>query len=73
MKQRFHGSQKVETTTCLSTDKWIKKIRSGSSHCGTVELVVSLECWDTDLIPAPAQWVKDPMLLQLWLRSDPLA
>ena len=39
--------------------------------------VVSWEHWDTGVIPGPAQWVKDPTLLQLWLRlwlwlrSDP--
>ena len=26
-------------------------------------------CWDLGSIPSPAQWVKDPVLLQLWLRS----
>ena len=49
----------------------------GSSHCGTTELAASMEPWDTSSIPGPAQWVKDPALLQLWLRlglwlgSDP--
>ena len=38
---------------------------------------VSWEHWDEGLIPSPAQWVRDPALLQvqlrlqLWLRSDP--
>ena len=39
--------------------------------------MVSWECWDTGLIPGPAQWVKDLSLPQPWLRfqlqlgSDP--
>ena len=28
----------------------------------------SWECWDAGLIPGPAQWFKDPVLTQLWLR-----
>ena len=38
-----------------------------------------LRAWDAGLIPSPAQWVKEPVLLQLqcmlklWLRSDPWA
>ena len=49
----------------------------GSSCCGAVGLAASWEHWDKDLIPLPAQWVKDPALLQLrlrlqqWLESDP--
>ena len=31
----------------------------------------SLQRWDTGLIPSLAQWVKDPALLQQWLRYDP--
>ena len=27
------------------------------------------ERWDVSSIPGPAQWVNDPMLLQLWLSS----
>ena len=30
-------------------------------------LAVSWEHWDVGLIPGPAEWVKDPELLQLWL------
>ena len=32
--------------------------------------VISWECRDAGLIPDLAQWVKDPVLLQLWLRSQ---
>ena len=56
-----------------------KEGRKGSSYCGAMTSVVSLErCspWDTDLIPGLAQWVKDQVLQQqqlrsqVWLRSD---
>ena len=30
-------------------------------------ICVPWECWDAGLIPGPAQWVKDPVLGQLWL------
>ena len=30
---------------------------------------VSWECWNAGLIPSPAQWVKDLVLLKPWLRS----
>ena len=48
-----------------------------SFHCGATWKVVFLQCWDTGLIPGPAQWVKDPACpqlqckLQLHLGSDP--
>ena len=37
------------------------------SCCGTLGSVASWECWDAELIPSPAQWVKDAVLLHLWL------
>ena len=40
-----------------------------SSPCGTMGWAVSWEHWDTDSISSLAQWVKDPVLLQLRLRS----
>ena len=40
------------------------------SHCGAVGSVVSLECWDTGLIPSPAQRIKDLAAVVL-LESDP--
>ena len=46
-----------------------QSFRGGSSHCGAMGLAASWEPWDADLIPGPAQWVKVPVLLQLWLRS----
>ena len=30
----------------------------------------SWECWDAGLIPDLAQWVKDVVWLQVWLRSQ---
>ena len=42
-----------------------------SSHCGTVGSAAFWECWDTDSIPGPAQWVKDPVSPQMQLGSDP--
>ena len=52
-------------------------LKDGSSCCGEMGSVASLEHWDIGLMAGPAQWVKDPTLLQLWhrlqlqLRSDP--
>ena len=40
-----------------------------SSHCGAIGLAVSWERRVTGLIPDPAEWVKDPAVLQLQLRS----
>ena len=38
--------------------------------CGTMELVAPWESRDSGSIPSPAQWVKDPALLQLRFRSQ---
>ena len=37
---------------------------------GAVGSEASLECGDAGSIPALAQWIKDPLLLQLWDRSQ---
>ena len=49
---------------------------SWSPCCDTMRSMVSLEPWDPDSNPSPAQWVKDPALpqwhrSQLWLGSNP--
>ena len=41
-----------------------------SSHCGTTGSASAWERWDMGSIPSPAQWVKDPALLQLKLHSQ---
>lgn len=48
-----------------------------NSHYGAMGSVASWERWDMDSISSQAQWVGDPLLLQLWcgsrlqLGSDP--
>ena len=46
------------------------KLMSWSSHCGATGSVVSLQCQNTSSIPGPAHWVKEPVLPQLWYRSQ---
>ena len=41
-----------------------------SSHCGAMGWVASWDHWDAGLIPGATQWIGDPALLQLWLKSQ---
>ena len=47
----------------------ILQFKKRSSCCGTMGLAASWEPWDMDSIPNPTRWVKDLVLLQLWLSS----
>ena len=54
-----------------------KKGKLRSSHCSAIGSAASWDHRNTGSTLGPAQWVKDPMLLQLqlrsqlWFRSDP--
>ena len=58
---------------CPARNENISALKSGfrSSRCGAMGSAASWEHWDAGLIPSPAQQVKDLVLLQLWLRSQP--
>ena len=43
----------------------------GSSCCGAMGLAASWERWDKGSIPSLAQWIEDPVLLQLRHNSKP--
>ena len=45
------------------------KLLGQSSHCGMTGLAASWDHWDSGLIPGLVQWVKDLVMLHLWLRS----
>jgi len=57
----------------LSKDTYTGRLtlenQTRSSHCGAVKSVVSWECWDAGSMPSLVQWIGDPVLLQMWLRS----
>lgn len=42
-----------------------------SSRCGATGLAASREHWVAGSILGPAQWIKNPVLLQQWCRSKP--
>ena len=74
--QWVKGSGTVTTVALLGPSPphaacWPKKEKKSNPHCGTMGSVASWKPWDVGLIPCPAQWVKDPELLQLWLRLQP--
>ena len=48
----------------------LKNIADRSFRCGAMGLAASWELWNTGSIPSLAWWVKDPVLLQLWLRLE---
>ena len=52
----------------IDTEKAFGKIQDPGVH--TVAQLDQWEHWYTGSIPSPAQWVKDPVLPQLWLRSQ---
>ena len=53
--------------------KFTLKMTCRSSHRGATGSAVSWEDWDAGLIPSLAQWVKDLVSPQLWLRVASMA
>ena len=46
----------------IYTPLHLKILYCWSSHCGSAEMNLTCIHEDVDLIPGPAQWVKDPVL-----------
>ena len=67
----------VQVRPWFKKKKFWRHVNNGGGGVPATGLVASLERWDTGLIPGPAQWVRDPVLLQLqhrsqlWLGFDP--
>ena len=52
-----------------TSGRWHRAGVRRSSRCSAMGSVASWGLWDTGMIPGPVHWVKDLVMLQLWLRS----
>ena len=49
----------------------MRKRMNKSSYCDATGLMAFWVCQVKGSIPGLAKWIKDPGLLQMWLRADP--